>query len=438
MKFEQSVRLVVKFILSQYKKLKNMLELLKKIMSSEVVKPNNDTLENSNVILQVLSIFNSDVLETLSNEVETFDEGILYKTILQKVLEIQKTENDVTKILSVNDIEIRDRMVKVLNDKEFIDKISMTISNNNVFVNYINERNQILQNLNTITEEKNITNFDGVINNINNLSNYDIMSINEFITNTQNLSPNEISDVINNIINSYENKISVNNLQNEFNTLLDIKNSETINIDVLDNILNEDIINKQTILNQIINNTDLGGVIEQVNNTTQNVLNVINETTQIENIENVNRVGVNNQNLNIQNLVSEIGGNNIQNLVSGDNVQNLLQVSNVEFGGNILNNLSTEVVNEETKFENIINNNIENVYNSIDEIRNEFMTIVNEQLSKPEVSSPNVDISSTTSNFKTPTNNMSNNVSGVPNVIDVYPKVKDVRDLPKFKEIGEY
>jgi hypothetical protein len=33
---------------------------------------------------------------------------------------------------------------------------------------------------------------------------------------------------------------------------------------------------------------------------------------------------------------------------------------------------------------------------------------------------------------------MSNNVSGVPNVIDVYPKVKDVRDLPKFKEIGEY
>jgi len=415
-----------------------MLELLKKIMSSEVVKPNNDTLENSNVILQVLSIFNSDVLETLSNEVETFDEGILYKTILQKVLEIQKTENDVTKILSVNDIEIRDRMVKVLNDKEFIDKISMTISNNNVFVNYINERNQILQNLNTITEEKNIINFDGVINNINNLSNYDIMAINEFITNTQNLSPNEISDVINNIINSYENKISVNNLQNEFNTLLDIKNSETINIDVLDNILNEDIINKQTILNQIINNTDLGGVIEQVNNTTQNVLNVINETTQIENIENVNRVGVNNQNLNIQNLVSEIGGNNIQNLVSGDNVQNLLQVSNVEFGGNILNNLSTEVVNEETKFENIINNNIENVYNSIDEIRNEFMTIVNEQLSKPEVSSPNVDISSTTSNFKTPTNNMSNSVSGIPNVIDVYPKVKDVRDLPKFKEIGEY
>ncbi len=415
-----------------------MLELLKKIMSSEVVKPNNNTIENSNVILQVLSIFNSDVLETLSNEVETFDEGVLYKTILQKVLEIQKTENDVTKILSVNDIEIRDRIIKVLNDKEFIDKISMVISNNNVFVNYINERNQILQNLNSTIEEKNIVNFDNVLSNINNLSNYDILSINEFITNNQNLSSNQLTDVINNIITNYENKISVNNLQSEFNTLLDIKNSETINIDNLDNILNEDIINKQTILNQIINNTDLGGAVEQINNITQNVLNVINETTQVDNIENINRVNNTNQNLNIQNLVSEISGSNIQNLVSGDNVQNVMQVSNLDFGGNILNTLSTEIVNEETKFENIINNNIENVYNSIDEVRNEFMTIVNSQLSKDEIVEPIKVESSTSSNFSSSSNMSSNSGSNIPNVIDVYPKVKDVRDLPKFKEIGEW
>jgi hypothetical protein len=411
------------------------MEILKQIMASEIRQPLLDKTKTSSVILEVLSLFNNDTLDSLSTEVESLENSEIYRDIIQKIKDIQLVENDVTKILSVDNINIKEVIINSLTEREFMDKVNSLIINNNIFQNYLTDRLELVQSLNNTIEVNNITNLENVLNNINNLSNKDILNITEFINLNKSLNTEEFNTILNQVINNFGGVKNVNDLQNEFNNIITLETQNMINGDELNTIINENVLNNNEILSGIINNQN---VLQTITNNNQNVLNVLTENmNNVNNIENVNRLDVNNINQfsNVNELISKlVNTSQVINNIDGG-VNNVITNNTMDFGVDVLNKLSTEVVNQESNVENIINNNIENVYNSISEVKNEFMSILETKFLETKKDNLNVStLGGVSSGMK----------MDIPKVIptektvEVYPKPKDIRPLPKFSKIGEW
>ncbi len=429
---------------------KDFMEIIQKMMEGNISSPNTQLGEEiSFTILQVLSIFDDSTLESLSMDPQFIDPEEIYKTILQRVIEFRNNGIETTKILEVPNIEIKEKIINILTNKEFISSLNNVIVEKEIFQKYFDQRIDIYTQFNEVVGVSKLNDsIQPILNNINNLSNQDIQNI------TIQLSQSIINDLetfnniemVDNIVNLYKDKINYNYLQTKFSEAINnnylenttikndnlslenttIKNDNlslentTIKNDIFNNTINElTSIFSETISPSILDIKNIGGV--------NNVSNIINSSNNISPIIDTNNVFSSQ----ITNLLSE-GEQTINNFTKNINVEPVELITK-----NLINSLgSSDILNMDvTNKEEVINNNFENIFNTITNIKNEIMEIVEGKI--------NIDVGQTippinSSSFPTPTNNSTPTILPKEEIVNVYPKVKEIRPLPVFNPIGVF
>lgn len=430
---------------------KGFMEIIQKMMEGNISSPNTQLGEEiSFTILQVLSIFDDSTLESLSIDPQFIDNEEIYKTILQRVIEFRNNGIETTKILEVPNIEIKEKIINILTNKEFISSLNNVIVEKEIFQKYFDQRIDTITQFNEVVGVSKLNeSIQPILNNINNLSNQDIQNI------TIQLSQSLINDLetfnniemVDNIVNLYKDKINYNFLQTKF--------SEAINNNYLENTtVKNDSLNLEntTVKNDILSLENTTVKNDIFNNTINELTSIFSETISpsildIKNIGGGNTIS-NIINSNINNTSPIIDTNNVFSsqttnlLFDGEQtINNSTKNINVEpvelITKNLINSLgSSDILNMDvTNKEEVINNNFENVFNTINNIKNEIMEIVE---GKKNVGTTPTTTPINSSSFTTPTNNNMTNTLPKEEVVNVYPKVKDVRPLPVFNPIGVF